>query len=130
MRKIALLFSICSTFFLLNMLGLHLEVELPTFFSSHFNDLLCLPIILSICFFVIRSVSRKKNLQISLFSAFSLAAFYSVYFEIYLPEVTTRYTSDVVDVLLYFSGAFIFWLVQQSEGSKILKLQNKKSCSN
>ncbi|WP_156879273.1 hypothetical protein [Salinimicrobium xinjiangense] len=60
-------------------------------------------------------MTKQKELRISLFSAFSLAALYSVYFEIYLPEVTTRYTADVVDMLLYFSGALIFWLVQRTD---------------
>ena len=115
MRKILLFFWVCLTIFLLNLLLLNLTSILPKFFSSYLNDLLCLPIVLSICLFVIRFFSKDEQIKISLFSAFSLAAFYSIYFEIYLPDVTERYTSDVVDVLLYFTGAFVFWLVQKSE---------------
>ena len=121
MKKILLLFAGCLFLFLLNILLLNFNSNLPTFFSSYLNDLLCLPIVLSICFFVIRFFSKNKQVQISLFSAFSLAALYSIYFELYLPEVTTRYTSDVIDVLLYFTGAFAFWLVQKSETSAIKK---------
>ncbi len=125
MRNIYLLFFICFGIFLGNLFLLHLSLPLPTFFSSYLNDLLCMPIVLSVCLFIIRKISKRKDLKISLFSAFSLATLYSIYFEWYLPEVTTRYTQDVVDVLLYFGGALIFWLVQRSEASS-QKLQYKK----
>jgi hypothetical protein len=125
MRNIYLLFFICFGIFLGNLFLLNLSLPLPAFFSFYLNDLLCMPIILSVCLFTIRKISKRKDLKISLFSAFSLAAFYSVYFELYLPEVTTRYTQDITDVLLYFGGAFIFWLVQRSEASSE-KLQYRK----
>jgi hypothetical protein len=115
MKNIYLLFGICLTAFLLNMVLIKLAVDLPEFFTSHLNDILCMPIVLSICLFIIRSFSKNKGIKISLFSACSLAALYSVYFELYLPGTTTRYTSDVIDVILYFSGAFAFWLVQGME---------------
>ncbi|MHA6281238.1 hypothetical protein ACXYMT_13765 [Salinimicrobium sp. CAU 1759] len=121
MRRITALFGVCLIVFLLNMLLLNFSSNPPTFLSSYLNDLLCLPIVLSICFFVITFFSKSKRVKISLFSAFSLAALYSVYFELYLPEVTNRYTSDVIDVLLYFAGALIFWLIQQVETSAIKK---------
>ena len=113
MKNILVLSGVSLTIFLLNLLLVNFSSNLPNFFTSYLNDLLCLPIVLSICFFVIRFFSKNKRVQISLFSAFSLAALYSVYFEIYLPEVTTRYTSDAMDGLLYFTGALIFWLVQK-----------------
>ena len=81
-----------------------------------------MPVVLGICLFLIRKFSRKEQLKISLFSAFSLAAFYSLYFELYLPEVTQRYTADVVDVLLYFTGAFAFWMIQKLDsGTSAIK---------
>ncbi|WP_423819611.1 hypothetical protein V5739_03215 [Salinimicrobium sp. TIG7-5_MAKvit] len=118
MKNIYLLFSICLAAFLLNMALIKLAVDLPEFFTSHLNDLLCMPIVLSICLFIIRSFSRNKGIKISLFSACSLAALYSVYFELYLPDNSTRYTSDVIDVILYFLGAFAFWLVQGMEAGR------------
>lgn len=115
MRNISLLFYICFGIFLLNLLLLNSSLPLPTFFSSYLNDLLCMPVVLCVCLFLIRKISNRKNLKISLFSALSLAVLYSIYFEIYLPNVTERYTADVVDVLLYFTGALLFWLVQKTE---------------
>lgn len=115
MSRIHLLFCFSFGIFLLNLLVVRLPIQLPTFFSSYLNDLLCMPVVLCICLYIIRKVSQNKRLKISLFSALSLAALYSIYFEFYLPLVTTRYTSDIVDTLLYFSGSFIFWLVQKTE---------------
>lgn len=112
MKKSYLFSILCFSLFLLNLFLLKF-FSLPEFFSSYLNDLLCMPVVLGICLFLIKKFSRKKQLQISLFSAFSLAAFYSLYFELYLPEATDRYTADVLDVLLYFTGAFAFWLVQK-----------------
>ena len=83
-----------------------------------------MPVVLGICLSIIRRFSKNELLRISLFSAFSLAALYSVYFELYLPEVTARYTSDIMDVLLYFAGAIIFWFVQKIELQ--IKLQPKQ----
>lgn len=123
MRNIYLLFFIAVTMFLLNLLLLKLPVQLPEFFSSYFNDLLCMPVVLSICLFIIQKIFREEEIRISLFSAFSLAVLYSVYFEIYLPEVTTRYTADVVDIVMYFTGALIFWLVQKTKTPQRLQLE-------
>lgn len=118
MRTIYLFSFVCFSLFLLNLLLLKF-FQMPDFFSSYLNDLLCMPVVLGICLFVIRKFSKNEQLRISLFSAFSLAALYSVYFEVYLPEVNQRYTADLVDVLLYFSGALIFYLIQRKSSKKL-----------
>jgi hypothetical protein len=123
MKRVYLLFFISFGIFLLNLFLLNLPVQLPVFFSSYLNDLLCMPVVLSICLFLIRKISREKDLRISLFSAFSLAALYSVYFEVYLPEVNPRYTADVLDVCMYFAGALIFWLVQKNDSPSKLQVE-------
>ena len=112
MKKIYSFSLICFGLFLLNSLLLKL-FRMPAFFSSYVNDLLCMPVVLGVCLFLIRKFSKNKQLKISLFSVLSLAALYSVYSEYYLPKVTERYTADVVDVLFYFTGAIIFWVAQK-----------------
>lgn len=126
MKKIYIFSLICFSLFLLNLLLLQ-YFQLPQFFSSYLNDLLCLPVVLGFCLFLIRKFSKKNRLKISLFSCLSLAALYSVYFEIYLPQVTERYTADPVDALLYFIGAFVFYLLQEKtiQNSK-LRIQDSK----
>lgn len=124
MKKSYLFSILCCSLFLVNLFLLKFFF-LPEFFSSYLNDLLCMPVVLGICLFLIRKFSKNEQLKISLFSAFSLAAFYSLYFELYLPEVTQRYTADVVDVLLYFTGAFAFWLVQRKDDPPIISEKKK-----
>lgn len=115
----------CFAVFLVNLLLVKSRLQLPEFFTSYLNDLLCLPVVLGICLLVIRKFSKNKQLQISLFSVFSLAALYSVYFEIYLPEVTERYTADVFDVFLYFVGALLFYLFQKPNEKQEAHCRNK-----
>lgn len=123
--KRAYIFSlICFSLFLLNLLLLQ-NFQMPQFFSSYLNDLLCLPVVLGICLLLIRRFSKNKQLKISLFSCLSLAALYSIYFEIYLPKVTQRYTADPVDALLYFIGAIVFYLLQKDYLG--FKIQGSKS---
>lgn len=124
MKKTYIFSILCFSLFLLNLFLLKI-FSLPEFFSSYLNDLLCMPVVLGFCLFLIRKFSRIEQLKISLFSAFSLAAFYSLYFEIYLPDVTERYTADVLDVLLYFTGAFAFWLVQRKDDPTIISEKKK-----
>ncbi|MDX1601790.1 MAG: hypothetical protein R3209_01870 [Salinimicrobium sediminis] len=124
MKKSYLFSILCCSLFLVNLFLLKFFF-LPEFFSSYLNDLLCMPVVLGICLFLIRKFSKNEQLKISLFSAFSLAAFYSLYFELYLPEITQRYTADVVDVLLYFTGAFAFWLVQRKDDPPIISEKKK-----
>lgn len=121
MKNIHLLFFVSFGIFLLNLSLQSLALQMPAFCSFYLNDLLCMPVVLCICLFLIRKISKRKTLKISLFSAFSLAALYSVYFEIYLPEITLRYTSDIVDVLLYFTGALLFWWVQKSDDPQVFQ---------
>lgn len=124
MKKSYLFSILCCSLFLVNLFLLKFFF-LPEFFSSYLNDLLCMPVVLGICLFLIRKFSKNEQLKISLFSAFSLAAFYSLYFELYLPEITQRYTADVVDALLYFTGAFAFWLVQRKDDPPIISEKKK-----
>lgn len=124
MKRIYIFSLICFAFFLLNLMLLR-YLSLPDFFSSYFNDLLCLPVVLGVCHYLIRSFSTNEQLRISLFSALSLAALYSVYFEVYLPDVTERYTADIFDALLYFTGSFIFYLFQEKTIQDSKKFSDK-----
>lgn len=124
MKRVYIFSLICFSLFLLNLLLLQ-NFQMPQFFSSYLNDLLCMPVVLGICLFLIRRFNKKKQLKISLFSCLSLAALYSIYFEIYLPKVTQRYTADPVDALLYFIGAIVFYLLQKDYLG--FKIQGSKS---
>ncbi len=118
MKKIKYLFVVCTGLFLTGRLMVFLEVYQSWWLKNYLNDLLCMPIILTICLLGVHFIKKDKSIRISLFSALSLATFYSLYFEIILPRITERYTADIYDVFLYFTGALIFYGLQESEPVK------------
>ena len=62
-----------------------------------------------------------RYIGISLFSAFSVATLYVVYFELYLPGRSQRYTADLLDVVCYFSGALLFYFFQPGKSVSDVK---------
>lgn len=118
MNRILLLFSICFLMFLGLQIWLYLEFPLPNLLRFYLADLLCMPVVLSICLFSARSIKKDPKLNLSAFSIFSLFVFYSVYFEVLMPEIHERYTADPLDVLMYFCGSLIFLFVQKGKPSK------------
>lgn len=113
MKKIKYLFVVCTFLFLTGRIMVFLEIYQPSWLKNYLNDLLCMPIILTICLIGVRFIKKDKTIRISLFSALSLATFYSLYFEVILPLIMERYTADIYDVFLYFSGALLFYWLQE-----------------
>lgn len=104
-------------------LGLQVWMELnfpiPDVLRFYLADLLCMPVVLSICLLAARFLKKDSNLELSIFSIFSLFVFYSVYFEIIMPKIHVRYTADPLDVLMYFCGSLIFYGVQTGDRKKL-----------
>lgn len=113
MKKVTYLFVIFIVLFLTGRLIVFLGIFQPWWFRNYLNDFLCMPIILAICLKGVQLLKSDKDIRISLFSALSLAAFYSLYFEIILPKFMERYTADVFDMILYFGGALLFYFLQE-----------------
>ena len=112
MKKDYYLLFPCLLLFLINQGLVLFEVPRPEVISSYLDDLLVMPIILTICLFGTRYVHSDHNLRLSIVSALSVAVLYSFYFEAYLPERSSRYTADWFDVALYFVGALLFYAFQ------------------
>lgn len=89
------------------------NTAIPAWINNYANDFLCLPIVLSLITLLFRRLKRNKTYQIPLGAVFSLAAYYSFYFEYYLPVTTSRYTADPIDVFLYFLSGLIFCLLNK-----------------
>jgi len=87
-----------------------LNLPLPRFVNNYVNDLLCLPLVLGGITFAIRRLKKDKLFRLPLLFVLFIAAYYSVYFEYYLPQVNPRYTGDFIDVGLYFLGGIAFFL--------------------
>ena len=88
-------------------------MSLPGWINNYVNDFLCLPIVLYIAQSGVRYLRNDERVRIPLTLVFFMALLYSVYFEGYLPRDNPRYTSDWIDIALYFSGAGVFYLLNR-----------------
>ncbi len=89
-----------------------LQVSLPQLINNYVNDFLIIPIVLMLSLFVIRELRNDKTYKLSIGIIFYTCVLYSVIFEYYLPKIQIRYTTDVIDVVLYFFGGAIFYIIQ------------------
>lgn len=94
-------------------LGQRLDVSLPDWINFYVNDFLCMPIVLSLCLVVLRIIKKDETLYVPLIVVLALTVYFSLYFEWLMPQLNTRYTSDVMDVVLYFISATIFFKLQK-----------------
>lgn len=92
-----------------------LSMPLPSFINNYVNDFLCLPLLLGAMEFAVRRLKKDYSFQFSFWFVVLLALYYAIYFEYYLPKVNPRYTSDWIDVVLYFSGGLIFYFSQRNK---------------
>jgi len=96
----------------------HKGFVLPNWINNYVNDFLTLPLVLSLGLFVIRKIRNEPSVQLPFLLVISIALFYSLYFEWYLPQHNHRYTSDWLDCVLYFAGAILFYFLQKSSKQK------------
>lgn len=105
------LFSVITGSFIY--LAPFLGIQLPNFIRFYINDFLIIPIVLTCCLYIIRKLKGNDFLQISLLNILYLSLLYSIIFEYWLPKFHPRYTSDLVDVGLYFLSGFLFYFSQK-----------------
>ena len=72
----------------------------------YLDDLLCFPVVLTFGLAMYRFF--KPDYRLTPWHIWPVVIVYSVYFEWYLPQTSTVYTADPVDVLMYLFGALIF----------------------
>ena len=73
---------------------------------SYLDDLLCFPIVLTLGLAMYRLF--KPDYRLSLMHMLPVLLTYSIYFEWYLPSVSTNATSDPLDVVMYIIGLMVF----------------------
>ncbi len=103
--------------FLLLQLLQYFSIGLPNWVVFYVNDFLCMPIVLFICLQILKIFTKDPSQQLPYLPALVLTIFYSVYFELILPQFTERYTSDFLDVIMYMCGSLIFLLLQEINAS-------------
>jgi len=112
MRILWIFFLLCCFLFLCIEFSGYFNLNLPRWIRHHLKDFLCMPVVLGICLKVAQWLKQNKNLKINILLILGLSAFYSIYFEILLPPFMPRYTADFLDVIMYFTGAASFYLLQ------------------
>lgn len=90
-------------------------VNLPLFINNYVNDFLIIPIVLTICLFVLKKTKNNKNYQLPLALILYLCLMYAILFEFIFPKYLERYTADWIDVTLYFLSGFLFYRLQKSK---------------
>lgn len=73
---------------------------------SYLDDLLCMPIVLSLGLAAYRIAIPSYLLKP--IHMISVLVLYSVYFEYHLPQVSSTATSDAWDILMYIIGLTVF----------------------
>lgn len=77
--------------------------------NNYLTDFLCMPIILTICLVGVRFFKRIPQFHLNQLMIFGMTAFYAFLFEYMLPNSSSLYTADFVDVIMYFAGAIFYW---------------------
>lgn len=93
----------------------YFSISAPDWIFFYLNDFLTIPIVATVCLHVVWFLKRDQSIRLNPFTIASLVILYSIYFEVYLPSVSTRYTADVWDVFWYSIGGIVFWLLQKLE---------------
>lgn len=91
----------------------------PEMVNNYLNDFLCMPLILKLSQLVARFIKSDKRLMIPVPLQITLTALFCLYFEYILPKFNVRYTSDWIDVVLYFLG-FLFYTNVENSKTKLI----------
>jgi len=89
--------------------------ELPDFVRFHLTDLLFVPAMSLFALILIRKIKKDDCLRIPFWTVLLQVVLVSIYFEYYLPVFRSHvhpYTSDPIDVVMYFLGGFLFMALQ------------------
>jgi hypothetical protein len=100
-------FLVCVALFLINQALEQAGVFIPLLFS-YLDDLLAMPIVLTIVLAAERVYFRKENFVLPLGWVVGAVAAFSVFFELMLPPFSQKHTADWLDVVAYTLGAVVF----------------------
>lgn len=90
-----------------------LQLPLPHWLFFYGNDFLCMPIVLSLCLAALRLIKTTENLYVPMRVVLALTIYFALFFEWFMPQISERYTRDFRDVVLYFAGATLFFVLQK-----------------
>lgn len=90
--------------------------------SFYLTDLCAMPLVLGLLLLILR-LTQHKYLRLPIWFILSITAYWTVYFEYYLPLQHSQYTADLLDGIMYFVGSltFIFWQKNYQPSSPLKK---------
>jgi hypothetical protein len=98
-------------------------ISAPQWFVNYLADVLCMPVILTICLKFIRFIKRWPFFYLSKFQLLFAWAYTSAVFELILPYYRQKFTSDWWDVLAYGIGTVVFYGIQENLKKKEYHLE-------
>lgn len=111
-------FTIALTVATLIYIAQKMSVPLPALVNNYMNDILCMPIVLHSCQLVLSYIKSNKGIFAPIQIKITLTIIFGIYFELILPLYNIRYTSDWVDVVMYFSGMLLYNYVESQDRNK------------
>ena len=94
----------------------------PWFLKFYLNDLLCMPMVLGAAVFLQRNVVlRQPAYALTAYQIGIIVVYWSVMFEIAIPNFVPRYTADLWDVFMYFTGAFLFYFFGNAAKTNLVR---------
>lgn len=99
----------CILFWINQFLERVLEIYIP-YMHAYLDDLLAMPVVLGITLQVFRWIHPLKNtFRFTILQVVVGWAYFSFLFEYVLPKFSEVYTTDILDVLCYALGSWIFY---------------------
>ncbi|MFD2246708.1 magnesium citrate secondary transporter [Pontibacter ruber] len=75
---------------------------------TYLDDLLCMPVILTLALAAERAYFRNNRFVFPFHYIAGAVLGYSICFELLLPQLSPKYTADLLDVVAYTLGAVLF----------------------
>lgn len=91
------------------------NIHYNTLIESYLADLLCIPILLHTTLACLRFIKRNHSINFTTSMIAFVVVYVSVVFEYILPQFSTKYTSDIVDVMLYCIGGIIYYGINNKQ---------------
>ena len=88
------------------------DTIIELFLKNHLNDLLFMPIVMSLILALTRFIKRDPKLLFTVFLIAFMTLFFIIIFELIGPIFYTHAIGDWIDVLMYILGAFIYLIIQ------------------
>jgi len=84
---------------------------IPAVLNSYLTDCIAVPVLAHTTITIAKRYFTLSKNHIFIY-LFALALYISIIFEILMPLLSSKYTSDTVDVFCYFAGALFYYCTQ------------------